>query len=106
MRVVLDTNILVSALLIQTGHSATIYRFWHKGRFELLTCGEQLDKLRTTFRKPLLAARIKPYEAGRLVNQLKEFALNVSSLSRLRRSADPTGISCWLCAKRVRPTTW
>jgi len=37
MRVVLDTNILVSALLVQTGHSAAVYRAWHQGCFTLLT---------------------------------------------------------------------
>jgi len=90
MRVVLDTNILVSALLAQWGNSAAIYRSWKKGRFELLTCPEQLDELRATLRKPALAARIKPYRAGRVVNELREFAENVGSLPRVQRSADPT----------------
>ena len=31
MRVVLDTNILVSALMVQTGHPAAIYRAWQDG---------------------------------------------------------------------------
>jgi predicted nucleic acid-binding protein len=31
MRAVLDTNILVSALLVQVGHPAAIYRAWHEG---------------------------------------------------------------------------
>ena len=74
MRVVLDTNILVSALLIQVGHPAAIYRAWHEGHFTLLTCSEQLDELRATLSKPALAARIKPYQAGRLVNELNELA--------------------------------
>ena len=87
MRVVLDTNILVSALLAQWGNSAAIYRSWKKGRFELLTCPEQLDELRATLRKPALAARIKPYRAGRVVNELAE---NVGLLPRVQRSADPT----------------
>jgi hypothetical protein len=36
MRVVLDTNIMVSALLIQSGHPAAIYRAWQEGYFTLL----------------------------------------------------------------------
>ena len=52
MRVVLDTNILVSALLIPVGHPAAIYRGWHEGTFTLLTCSEQLDELRATLHKP------------------------------------------------------
>ena len=43
MRVVLDTNILVSALLVHLGHPAAIYRAWQEGYFALLICGEQLD---------------------------------------------------------------
>ena len=40
--------------------------------------------------KPTIAARIKPYQAGRLVNQLKELAETIGSLPRVKRSADPT----------------
>jgi putative PIN family toxin of toxin-antitoxin system len=90
MRVVLDTNILVSALLVQTGHPAAIYRAWHEGHFTLLTCFGQLDELRATLRKPALAARIKPYRAGRLVNELAALAETIGSLPRVARSPDPT----------------
>jgi putative PIN family toxin of toxin-antitoxin system len=90
MRVVIDTNILVSALLIQTGYPATIYRAWQEGQFKLLTCAEQLDELRATLRKPAIAERIKPYKAGGLVNELKDLAESVDALPRVRRSPDPT----------------
>ena len=90
MRVVLDTNILVSALLVQMGHPAAIYRAWHEGYFTLLICAEQFAELRVTLRKPAVAARIKPYKAGRLVNDLKDLAETVSSLPRVERSPDPT----------------
>jgi hypothetical protein len=79
VRVVLDTNVFVSALLIQTGPPAAIYGAWREGRFLLLTCAEQLDELRITLLKPALRARIKPYDAGRLVNELKELAIMVRS---------------------------
>ena len=72
MRVVLDTNIFVSALLIQLGNSAAIYRAWEEGHFTLLTCAEQIDELKATLHKPAIAARIKPYKAGRLVNALEK----------------------------------
>jgi putative PIN family toxin of toxin-antitoxin system len=90
MRVVLDTNILVSALLIQTGYPAAIYRTWREGHFTLLTCAEQLDELRATLRKPAIAGRIKPYKAGGLVNELKKLAESVDALPRVRRSPDST----------------
>ena len=60
MRVVLDTNILVSALLIQAGFPDAIYRGWNAGEFILITSELQLDELRATLRKPAIARRIKP----------------------------------------------
>jgi putative PIN family toxin of toxin-antitoxin system len=90
MRVVLDTNILVSALLVQLGQPAAIYRAWQERYFTLLICAQQLEELRNTLHKPAIAARIKPYKGGRLVNQLKELAEDVGSLPRIERSPDPT----------------
>jgi putative PIN family toxin of toxin-antitoxin system len=90
MRVVLDTNILVSALLIQTGNPAVIYRAWREGRFILLTSTELLDELRATLRKPAIAERIKPYKAGSLVNELKKLAETVTVLPIVPRSPDST----------------
>jgi putative PIN family toxin of toxin-antitoxin system len=90
MRVVLDTNILFSALLIQVGHPAAIYRAWQEGAFTLVVCAEQLDELRATLRKPAIAARVKPYNAGRLVNQWKDLAEVVGPLPHVERSPHPT----------------
>jgi len=90
MRVVLDTNILISALMVQTGNPAAIYRAWQEGYFTLLTCAEHLYELRATLRKPAVAERIKPYKAGSLVNEIKELAENIGSLPRVHRSPDPT----------------
>ncbi len=89
MGVVLDTNILVSALLVQLGRPAAIYRAWQEGHFTLLTCAEQLDELKATLHKPAIAARIKPYKAGRLVNDLRELAETIDPLPRVERSPDP-----------------
>jgi len=90
MRVVLDTNILISALLIQAGNPAAIYRGWQEGQFTLLVCVELLDELRATLRKPALAARIQPYKAGVLVNELKELAEMIGALPHVKRSSDST----------------
>src|SRR5260370_21640517 len=90
MRVVLDTNILVWALMVPAGFPAAIYRAWHEGDFTVLTCAEQFDELRAALHKPRVAELIKPYKAGRLVNELREFAELIGSLPRVERSADPT----------------
>ena len=89
MRVVLDTNILVSALIAPTGYPAAIYNAWEYDRFTLLTCAEHIAEVGATLRKPRIAALIEPYKAGRLINQIKKLAANVVNLPRVRRSADP-----------------
>jgi uncharacterized protein len=81
MRVVLDTNILISALMVQTGLLAAIYRAWQEGDFTLLTCAEQRDELRASLRKPAISERIKPYKAGGLVNELRDLAENYRFLA-------------------------
>src|SRR6516225_420194 len=90
MRVVLDTNILVSALIAPAGKPAAIFNAWEAGKFTLVTCAAQLDELRATLHKPRLAELIKPYRAGRLVNQIKKLAEDIAPLPRVERSYDPT----------------
>jgi putative PIN family toxin of toxin-antitoxin system len=90
MLVVLDTNILVSSLLVWVGPAADIYRAWRSGRFTILTSEEQLVELRATLRKPRLAGRVKPFTVGRLVNDIREFAEMADRLPTVRRSPDPT----------------
>lgn len=89
MRVVLDINILVSALIAPSGNPAAIYTAWENGKFTLLTCAEHLDELRATLQKPKIAAFVQPYKAGRLVNELKELAENIQALPEVGRSSDP-----------------
>ena len=97
MRVVLDTNIIVSALIAPAGKPAAIIDAWLDGKFTLLTCAAHLDELRATLQKPSVAELIKPYKAGRLVNQVKKLAEDIApaaargTLSRSHRrfSAGP-----------------
>jgi len=89
MRVELDTNILVSALISSGGKPAIIYNALEAGRFTLLSCAEQHDELHATLQKPKVAELIKPHKAGRLVNQIKKLAKEVAPLPRVRRSPDP-----------------
>ncbi len=90
MRVVLDTNIIVSALLAPAGKPAAIIGIWLDGKFTLLTCAAHLDELRSTLEKPRVSERIKPHKAGRLVNQVRKLAEDVDPLPRVKRSPDPT----------------
>lgn len=90
MRVVLDTNVLIAALLTPMGAPGEIYRAWAEGAFVLLISEEQIDELRRTLSKPALAARIRPHHAGRLVNNLRNMAEMLVALPHVVRSPDPT----------------
>ncbi len=89
MRVVVDINIIVSALIAPEGKSATIIDDWLEGKFTLLTCSAHGKELHTTLHKPRIAELIKRHKAGRLFNQIKKLAEYVDSLPRVERSTDP-----------------
>jgi len=89
MRVVLDTNILVSALLLETSLPGQLVTHWRQGRFTLLTAAPQLEELMRVTRYPKLRTRLKPTQAGRLVNDLRELAAVVDSLPPVSVSPDP-----------------
>ncbi len=65
MRVVLDTNIIVSALIAPAGRPAAIVDAWLDGKFTLLTCAAHIDELRCTLQKPRVAELVKPHKAGK-----------------------------------------
>ena len=90
MRVVLDTNIIVSALIAPAGKPAAIIDAWLDGKFTLLTCAAHVDELRSTLQKPRVAELVKPHKAGGLVNQIKRFAEDIDLLPPVERSPDPT----------------
>ena len=45
--------------------------------------------MRTTLQNPKVADLIKPYKAGRLVNQIKKLDEDIAELPRVKRSPDP-----------------
>ncbi|GLU32745.1 putative toxin-antitoxin system toxin component, PIN family [Trinickia caryophylli] len=71
MRVVLDTNILLSALISPHGSPDIIYRAWRAGRVELVTSTTQLDELRRASRYPKLKAILQPHLVGTMLNNLQ-----------------------------------
>ena len=71
MRVVLDTNVLLSALISSHGPPDTIYRAWRAAQFELVTSTAQLDELRRVSRYPKLKAILPPHRVGAMVNNMQ-----------------------------------
>ncbi len=71
MRVVLDTNVLLSALLSPHGLSDVIYRAWQKDRFDLVTSTTQIDELRRASRYPKFKDVLQPHRVGTMINNMR-----------------------------------
>ena len=89
MRVVLDTNVLISALLVESSLPAQLVSQWRRGRFALLTAEPQLEEFMRVTRYPKISTRLKPSLAGRLVNDLRELSVLVENLPIVDVSPDP-----------------
>lgn len=89
MRVVLDTNVLCSALITPGGLPDRLYQAWRERRFVLITCEEQLEEFRRITRYPRVKPFIQATAAGAMVNELRRLALTVPELPSVDRSRDP-----------------
>ncbi|MGB5535678.1 MAG: putative toxin-antitoxin system toxin component, PIN family [Thiogranum sp.] len=89
MRVVLDTGILIAALITKDTPPDRIYQAWRKRRFELVTSQWQLDEFRRVSRYPKLRKYLQPIEAGNLVNGLRHQARFLEELPDVDLSKDP-----------------
>lgn len=92
MRVILDTNVLLSALISPQGPPDAIYRAWRKARFDLVTSAVQLDELRRAGRYPKLQTILPAHRIGTMVNHMQR-AIVLQSLPQVPadlRAADPS----------------
>lgn len=89
LRLVLDTNILISALLRKNTPPYLLYQAWRENQFELVTSPEQLEELQqvTTYTK--LQRYFTPEEARIMLAGITTYAISVTSLPIISYSADP-----------------
>jgi putative PIN family toxin of toxin-antitoxin system len=71
MRVILDTNVLLGALISPYGPPDAIYRAWRAAKFELVTSTAQLDELRRVSRYPKLKTLLPAHRVGTMVNNMQ-----------------------------------
>lgn len=88
MRVVLDSNVLISALISAGGAPHAIYRAWRERRFLLVTSVAQIAELRRASRYPKLRAIVPARDFGALLNRLHG-AMVLRRLPKVELSADP-----------------
>lgn len=88
MKVILDTNVFLSALISPHGTANIIYRAWRTGKFEIVTSKTQLDEIRKASRYPKLKAILQPILAGTLINNLQH-AIILKKISAKHEAKDP-----------------
>jgi putative PIN family toxin of toxin-antitoxin system len=89
VRVILDTNVLVSALMTRGTPPDQLYQEWRQGRIALVSCEAQLEELRRVLARPFFQQRVRRSEAGSMVNSIRRLALMYSFPPALEVSADP-----------------
>ena len=89
MRVILDTNILISALIASRSSSARLVNAWLDGRFTLVSHALQIEEFREVSRREKIKALIRPSRAGRLLNCIAATAEMPARLPPVERSRDP-----------------
>jgi len=89
MRIVLDTGILVAALITAETPPDAIYQAWRRKRFELVTSEWQLEEFRRVSRYPKLRPYLRRVDAGNLVRGLRRLAVVLDELPSVDLSPDP-----------------
>jgi uncharacterized protein len=77
LRVVLDPNVLVSALLSPEGAPARVLLAWIDGAFELIISPKLTAELERVLEYPKLATRISEHERTELLDWLTRSAISV-----------------------------
>lgn len=89
MRVILDTNVLLSGLIAPGGVPAMLIEAWLDRVFTLISHPIQLDEIRDVGRRDKIRSLVRPAVIGRLINQIALVAEMPERLPPVERSRDP-----------------
>ena len=89
MRIVLDTNVLVSALITQGTPPDQLYQAWLRNEIELVTSAAQIDELTDVLSRPKLRRYVGPSDAAESVSDIYLRAIVIRDMPIPRRSPDP-----------------
>ena len=89
MRVVLDTNILISALITKETPPDQLYQAWLRNEIELVTSAAQIDEVTDVLARPDLRRYVDSDEAAQMVAAIHQRATVLSEVPVTRRSPDP-----------------
>ena len=89
MRVILDTNILLSALLSPLGAPAALLDAWERKAFTLVACDALIAEVRDVANRPFFRARLRASAAGLLAAGLRDFSFFCADLPSGPVAPDP-----------------
>ena len=89
MRLILDTNVLVAALMVSDGPPHQLFEAFLNDRFTLITSDTQIEEFSRVSRYPAIRTRIHPAQAGILLNAIQSLSVLLEKLPPANVSRDP-----------------
>jgi putative PIN family toxin of toxin-antitoxin system len=89
MRVILDTNVLLSALLSPLGPPARLLDAWERKKFTLVACDALIAEFREVASRPFFRARLRASMIELLAAGLRDFSLFCADLTSSPVAPDP-----------------
>ncbi len=89
MRVVLDTNVLISALITSGTPPDGLYRAWLRGEIELVTSTAQIAEIADVVSRPHLQQFIDADEAEDILDNIDSYAFVLDDPPQVNLSPDP-----------------
>ncbi|HXP88695.1 MAG TPA: putative toxin-antitoxin system toxin component, PIN family [Bryobacteraceae bacterium] len=89
MRLILDTNVLLSALLSPRGTPARLLDAWERKRFTLVACDPLIAEVRDVASRPFFRARLRASAAELLAAGLRDFSFYCRDLPGGPVAPDP-----------------
>jgi putative PIN family toxin of toxin-antitoxin system len=89
MRLILDTNILLSALLSPMGAPAKLLDAWERKRFTLVACDALVAELRDVAGRPFFRARLRASSAELVAAGIRDFSFYCRDLPPGPIAPDP-----------------
>ena len=89
MRLILDTNILVSALLSPRGTAAKLLAAWERKTYDLVACDALVQEVREVSSRPYFRARLRASAAELLAAGVRDFSFFCRDLPTVPFAADP-----------------
>jgi putative PIN family toxin of toxin-antitoxin system len=89
VRILFDTNVIISGFLSAKGPPGQLLQAWLDGRFDLVTSQTQLDELERALSYEKLRDRIHPDQVRDFVDNIDVMAVVVPSVPAVTLSPDP-----------------